>query len=67
MRALGGIAIDRSAAQGLAFIDHATRTIGVDTYISFTGDEARDLATLREYYVTKRGKHPALEGTIAFP
>jgi 1-acyl-sn-glycerol-3-phosphate acyltransferase len=113
MRALGGIAIDRSAAQGLtaaivdtyrrrdrlwlaitpegtrskvqhlksgfyriavgatvpcglAFIDYATRTVGVDTFVTFTGDEDRDLATLREYYAAKRGRHPALEGTIAF-
>jgi len=114
MRALGGIAIDRSAAQGLtaaiidtyhqrdtlwlaitpegtrskvehlksgfyriavgagvpcglAFLDYATRTVGVDTYVTFTGDETRDLATLREYYAGKRGKHRALEGAIDFP
>jgi 1-acyl-sn-glycerol-3-phosphate acyltransferase len=113
MRALGGIAIDRSAAQGLtaaildtyrqrdtlwlaitpegtrgkvehlksgfyriavgagvpcglAFIDYATRRVGVDTYVTFTGDEARDLATLREYYASKRGRRPAFEGAIAF-
>ena len=114
MRALGGIAIDRSAAQGvtaaiidtyrrreslwlaitpegtrgkvdhlksgfyriavganvpcgLAFIDYATRTVGVDTYVTFTGDEARDLETLRDYYAPRRGKHPALEGKIRLP
>ena len=113
MRALGGIAIDRSAARGvtatiareferrerlwlaitpegtrswvpslksgfyrislaarvpcgLAFIDYGARRVGVDTYVHFTGDEARDLETLRSYYSDKRGKHPDQAGMIDF-
>ena len=113
MRALGGIAIDRSAAHGLTaaivqelqrrehlwlaitpegtrsyvpwlksgfyrialaadvpcglgFIDYGTRTVGIDTWVRFSGDETQDLATLRAYYAAKRGKTPALAGAIAF-
>jgi 1-acyl-sn-glycerol-3-phosphate acyltransferase len=113
MRALGGIAIDRSAAHGvtheilaeysrrerlwlaitpegtrgyvpylksgfyrialganlpcgLAFIDFGTRTVGVDTYVHFSGDEEKDLETLRNYYAGKRARRPECAGRIAF-
>ena len=31
-----------------------------------TGDEARDLATLRDYYADKRARDPAKAGDIRF-
>lgn len=61
------IAVGANVPCGLAFIDYATRTVGVDTYVTFTGDEAQDLAILRDYYATRRGRHPALEGAIRLP
>ena len=60
------IAVGAGVPCGLGFIDYATRTVGVDTYLTFTGNEATDLASLRDYYAQKRGKHPELAGTIAF-
>jgi 1-acyl-sn-glycerol-3-phosphate acyltransferase len=60
------IAVGANIPCGLAFIDYATRTVGVDTYITFTGDETGDLKTLRDYYANKRGKRPGLAGKIRF-
>jgi 1-acyl-sn-glycerol-3-phosphate acyltransferase len=51
---------------GLAFIDYARREIGVDTYLETTGDVSADLAALGDYYATKRGRHPHLQGPIRF-
>jgi 1-acyl-sn-glycerol-3-phosphate acyltransferase len=60
------IALAADVPCGLGFIDYGTRTVGVDTWVRFTGDEARDLETLRAFYAGKRGRHPANAGTIAF-
>ena len=60
------IALAADVPCGLGFIDYASRTVGVDTWVRFTGDEARDLETLREFYAGKQGRHPANAGTIAF-
>ena len=51
---------------GLGFIDYGSRSIGVDTWVRFSGDEARDLAMLREFYADKRGRRHECTGTIAF-
>lgn len=60
------IAVGAGVPCGLGFIDYATRTVGVDTYLTFSGAEAQDLERLRAYYADKRGKRAALAGTIAF-
>ena len=51
---------------GLACIDYATKTASIDTYVRFTGDEARDLAMLRDFYAGRRGRRPELAGEIRF-
>ena len=51
---------------GLAFIDYATKTIGVNRYVSMSGDVAADLDMLRSFYADKRGRHPHQAGAIAF-
>jgi 1-acyl-sn-glycerol-3-phosphate acyltransferase len=60
------IAVGAGVPCGLGFIDYATRSVGVDTYLTFSGDEAQDLEAIRTYYAQKRGKRPALAGRIAF-
>ena len=60
------LALAADVPVGLACIDYGTRTASIDTYVRFTGDEARDLAMLREYYAGRRGLHPELAGEIRF-
>jgi 1-acyl-sn-glycerol-3-phosphate acyltransferase len=51
---------------GLGYIDYATHTAGIDTYVRFTGDEARDLELLQRFYAARRGRRPELAGEIRF-
>lgn len=51
---------------GLAFLDYPTRTVGLRSYVELTGDEAADLARIREEYAGKAGKRPALASEIRF-
>lgn len=60
------IALGADIPCGLGFIDYGTRTVGVDTYVRFSGDEAADLETLRNYYAGKRARRPDCAGRIAF-
>ncbi len=48
----------------LGFIDYATRTVGIDTYLELSGDVERDFAALRSYYAGKRGRRPEQAGDI---
>jgi 1-acyl-sn-glycerol-3-phosphate acyltransferase len=51
---------------GLAYIDYATRTVGVQRFIHLTGDEAGDLAGLARFYADKLGHHPDQASDFAF-
>lgn len=48
------------------YIDYGTRTVGIDTYVRFTGDEERDLDVMRRFYAGKRGRRPECAGEIRF-
>jgi hypothetical protein len=48
----------------LAYIDYGTKTVGMDTYVRFTGDRERDMDLLRAFYADKRGQRPELAGEI---
>jgi 1-acyl-sn-glycerol-3-phosphate acyltransferase len=60
------LALAADVPVGLACIDYATKTASIDTYVRFTGDEARDLAMLRDFYAGRRGRRPELAGEIRF-
>jgi hypothetical protein len=45
-------------------MDYATRTVGIDTYLTMSGDAAQDLARIRAFYAGKRGRRPQNEGVI---
>lgn len=60
------LALAANIPVGLGYIDYATRTVAIDTYLRFTGDRERDLASLREFYAAKRGRRPQYEGEIRF-
>jgi 1-acyl-sn-glycerol-3-phosphate acyltransferase len=60
------LALEVNVPVGLAYIDFARKRVGVRDFVTMTGDEARDLATLNAYYADKRGRFPQLASTIAF-
>lgn len=60
------IALGANLPCGLGFIDYGARTVGVDTYVRFSGDDTRDLDTLRAYYAGKRAHRPDCAGEIRF-
>jgi 1-acyl-sn-glycerol-3-phosphate acyltransferase len=49
---------------GLGFIDYATKTIGIENYLTLSGDPVRDLDCIRSVYAGKRGRRPGNEGAI---
>jgi 1-acyl-sn-glycerol-3-phosphate acyltransferase len=58
------IALAAGLSIGLGYIDYATRTVGVDTYLNLTGDPSQDFARIRAFYADKRGRRPENEGEI---
>jgi 1-acyl-sn-glycerol-3-phosphate acyltransferase len=60
------IALAADLPIGLGYLDYARRCIGIDTYVRMTGDEDRDLATLRAFYADKRACIPEHAGELRF-
>ena len=58
------IAVAGGLPVGLGYIDYATRTVGIDTYLTMTGEPDTDMRHIREYYADKRGRRHALAGDI---
>ena len=58
------IALAAGLPIGLGFIDYATRTVGVDTYLKLTGDQTQDFAHIRAFYAGKQGRRPENTGDI---
>ncbi len=50
----------------LAYIDYREREVGVTEFVHMSGDQAKDLATLRRFYADKVARFPAQSSTIAF-
>jgi 1-acyl-sn-glycerol-3-phosphate acyltransferase len=51
---------------GLGFIDYATKTLGIQTFVRFTGNVEEDMAMLRDFYATKRGRFQANASELRF-
>ena len=51
---------------GLAVMDWSRRVLRLQTYLSLTGEEASDLARIREDYAGAKGYHPELASPIRF-
>ncbi len=60
------VALAANVPLGLAFIDYSRNEVGIDTWLSLSGNEAEDLAGIRAFYSAKRGKRPEKEGEIRF-
>ena len=58
------IAVAGGLPIGLGFIDYATRTVGVDTYLSLIGDPPQDFARICALYADKPGRQPENAGEI---
>lgn len=58
------IAIAGGLPVGLGYIDYATHTVGIDTYLTLTGDPDEDLARIRAFYTDKRGRRPECASDI---
>jgi 1-acyl-sn-glycerol-3-phosphate acyltransferase len=51
---------------GLAFIDRATRRVGIGAWLDLEGDAAVDLAAIRAFYADKEAWNPRQAGPIRF-
>ena len=60
------LALAADVPVGLGFIDFARKEAGIERWVRLSGDEAADLALLRNYYAGKQGCRPELAGDIRF-
>lgn len=60
------VALGARVPVGLGFIDYPRREVGIETWLSLSGNEEEDLARIRAYYADKRGRKPEKEGAIRF-
>ena len=60
------IALDTGVPVGLAYIDWGRRVIGLTRYVRMSGDEAADLAVIREAYAGVHGKNRGQESELRF-
>ena len=60
------LALTARVPVGLGFIDFSKKRVGIEHWITLSGDEEKDLATLRSYYADKAGLHPEKAGDIRF-
>jgi 1-acyl-sn-glycerol-3-phosphate acyltransferase len=60
------IAIGADVPCGLGFIDYATKTVGIEEFVRFSGNQEQDLELLRDFYSPKRGRFPAGASTLRF-
>lgn len=58
------IAVAGGLCVGLGYVDYATKTVGIETYLKLTGDPKQDFARIRAAYAGKRGRRPQNEGDI---
>jgi len=52
------IALAAGVPCGLGYIDYPGKTIGIDTFVTFSGDVNEDIGKLRAFYADKRGLRP---------
>lgn len=60
------LALQVGAPVGLAFIDYGNKRVGVDRWITPSGNESADLQLFRDYYADKTALYPEKAGDIRF-
>ena len=58
------LAVAADVPVALGYIDYATRTVGIDTYLRMTGDRDADMAKIRAFYAGKRGRRHELASDL---
>ncbi len=59
------IAVAGGLPLGLGYIDYATHTVGIDTYLTLTGDADLDFARIRDSTRTSAAAGPKTQVTYA--
>jgi hypothetical protein len=60
------LALEANVPVGLGFFDFKNKCVGVERWVTLSGDEETDLAMLREYYADKTAYYPEKAGDIRF-
>jgi 1-acyl-sn-glycerol-3-phosphate acyltransferase len=60
------LAVAADVPVALGYIDYGSRTVGVDTYLRMSGDREVDLAKIRDFYASKRGRRQELASDLRF-
>jgi 1-acyl-sn-glycerol-3-phosphate acyltransferase len=60
------LALEADVPVGLAFIDYGQKRLGVERWITLSGDEEADLAMIRAYYAGITARYPEKAGEIRF-
>ncbi|MCC4117743.1 1-acyl-sn-glycerol-3-phosphate acyltransferase [Aromatoleum toluclasticum] len=60
------LAVQAGVPLGFAYMDYGRREVGIGAWVTLSGDAERDLATIRDFYAGRRGKHPDKAGEIRF-
>jgi 1-acyl-sn-glycerol-3-phosphate acyltransferase len=60
------LAVAADVPVALGYIDYGSRTVGIDTYLRMSGDREADLAKIRDFYASKRGRRQELASDLRF-
>lgn len=60
------IALGADIPCGLGFIDYGTKTLGIETFVRFSGDLEKDTALLQAFYASKTGRLPGGASDLRF-
>ena len=60
------LALAAGVQAGLGFVDFGKKRVGIERWITLSGDEERDLAVFREFYADKQACYPEKAGAIHF-
>lgn len=60
------LALEAEVPVGLGFFDYRTKSVGVEHWVTLSGNEETDLAMFRDYYADKTGCYPENAGDICF-
>ncbi|MFU8822315.1 MAG: 1-acyl-sn-glycerol-3-phosphate acyltransferase [Gammaproteobacteria bacterium] len=60
------LAVGAGVPCGLGFIDYRTKSVGIQTFVRFSGNAEEDLAVIRDFYADKGGKFPEKASQIRF-
>ena len=51
---------------GLGFVDYEKKNVGIERWVTLSGNESADLELFSDYYANKRARYPGKAGEIRF-